>query len=29
MWFNLARSTVTHAILATYRMTDPRPEGLE
>ncbi|MFO6448311.1 sarcosine oxidase subunit delta [Erythrobacter sp. NE805] len=28
-WFNLARSTVTHAILATYAMTDPKPEGLE
>lgn len=28
-WFNLARSTVTHDILASYRMTDPKPEGLE
>lgn len=28
-WFNLARSTVTHDILASYRMTDPKPEGME
>lgn len=28
-WFNLARSTVTHDILASYRMTDPTPVGLE
>ncbi|MEX0808620.1 MAG: sarcosine oxidase subunit delta [Dongiaceae bacterium] len=25
-WFNLARHTVTHEILAVYRMTDPKPE---
>jgi sarcosine oxidase, subunit delta len=28
-WFNLARSTVTHEILATYAMTDPKPEVAE
>lgn len=28
-WFNLARSTVTHDILASYCMTAPKPEGLE
>ncbi len=26
MWFNLVRSTVTHEIIASYRMTDPKPE---
>lgn len=25
-WFNVARDTVTHEILAVYRMTDPKPE---
>jgi len=25
-WFNVARSTVTHEILAVYRMGEPRPE---
>lgn len=25
-WFHLARDTVTHAIRATYAMTDARPE---
>lgn len=24
-WFNLARHTVTHEILASYRMGEPRP----
>lgn len=24
-WFNVARDTVTHEILAVYRMTDPAP----
>ncbi len=24
-WFNLARHTVTHEILAAYRMGDPKP----
>jgi sarcosine oxidase, subunit delta len=24
-WFNLARDTLTHEILAVYRMTDPAP----
>jgi sarcosine oxidase, subunit delta len=24
-WFNLARDTVTHAVLAVYRMGDPPP----
>jgi len=27
-WFNLARSTVTHEILAVYRMGDPAPAEL-
>lgn len=27
-WFNLARHTVTHEIVAIYRMTDPIPEAL-
>ena len=25
-WFNVARDTVSHRILAIYRMTDPVPE---
>jgi sarcosine oxidase subunit delta len=25
-WFNLARDTTSHAILAAYRMGEPRPE---
>jgi heterotetrameric sarcosine oxidase delta subunit len=25
-WFNVARDTVTHEILAVYRMTDARPD---
>jgi sarcosine oxidase subunit delta len=25
LWFNLARHTVTHEVLAVYRMTDPPP----
>ena len=25
-WFNVARSTVTHAIVATYRPGEPKPE---
>lgn len=25
-WFNVARHTVTHAILAVYRLDEPRPE---
>lgn len=25
-WFNVARNTLTHAVRASYRMTDPRPE---
>ena len=25
-WFNVARSTVTHEILAVYRIGEPRPE---
>lgn len=25
-WFNVARDTVTHEILAVYPMTDPKPE---
>ena len=28
-WFNLARSTVTHEILAVYKMGEKPPEGLE
>lgn len=28
-WFNIARHTVTHRILAVYRMDEPRPEGVE
>lgn len=24
-WFNVARDTVTHAVLATYRMGEPKP----
>jgi sarcosine oxidase, subunit delta len=24
-WFNLARSTVTHEIVSTYRMGEPKP----
>ncbi|NQY98656.1 MAG: sarcosine oxidase subunit delta [Henriciella sp.] len=24
-WFNVARNTVTHEILAVYQMTDPKP----
>jgi sarcosine oxidase subunit delta len=28
-WFHVARSTVTHAILAIYRIGDPRPEVSE
>lgn len=27
-WINLVRDTRTHAILASYRMTDPRPEAV-
>jgi heterotetrameric sarcosine oxidase delta subunit len=26
-WFNVARDTVTHAIVAVYRMGEPRPSG--
>ena len=25
-WFNMARDTVTHEVLAVYRMGDPKPE---
>jgi sarcosine oxidase, subunit delta len=25
LWFNIARDTVSHRILAVYGMTDPRP----
>jgi sarcosine oxidase subunit delta len=25
-WFNVARDTVSHRILAVYRMTDPAPQ---
>lgn len=25
-WFNVARNTVTHAILAVYAITDPAPD---
>jgi heterotetrameric sarcosine oxidase delta subunit len=25
-WFNVARDTVTHEIIAVYRMTDARPD---
>jgi sarcosine oxidase, subunit delta len=25
-WFNLVRDTVSHEILAVYRMTDPKPD---
>ena len=25
-WFNLARHTVSHAILAVYRLDEPKPE---
>lgn len=28
-WFNLARSTVTHQILAAYRMGEAPPSGLD
>jgi sarcosine oxidase, subunit delta len=28
-WFNLARSTVTHEILAVYKMGEKAPEWLE
>ena len=28
-WFNLARSTVTHEILAVYRMGEPPPASLK
>jgi len=24
-WFNVARDTVTHEVLAVYKMTDPKP----
>jgi len=27
-WFNLARDTVSHQIVAVYQMTDPVPEAL-
>jgi sarcosine oxidase, subunit delta len=27
-WFNLARNTLTHEILRSYRMADPKPVGL-
>jgi heterotetrameric sarcosine oxidase delta subunit len=27
-WFNVARSTVTHEIVAVYRMTDPIPAAV-
>lgn len=27
-WFNVARNTVSHEILAIYGMTDPKPAGL-
>jgi sarcosine oxidase, subunit delta len=27
-WFNVARHTVTHEIVAVYAMTDPPPAGL-
>ena len=27
-WFNLARNTVSHQIVAVYQMTDPVPEAL-
>lgn len=26
-WFNLTRDTVTHQVLAVYRMGEPPPEG--
>lgn len=26
LWFNVARDTVSHRILAVYRMTEPRPD---
>ena len=26
-WFNVARNTLTHAIHASYGMTEPKPEG--
>lgn len=26
LWFNVARDTTTHEILAVYGITDPRPE---
>ena len=26
-WFHIGRDTVTHAIRATYGMTDPKPEA--
>jgi sarcosine oxidase, subunit delta len=26
-WFNIARDTVTHEIVAVYRMGEPRPSG--
>ncbi len=28
LWFNVARNSVTHEILAVYEMTDPKPHGL-
>lgn len=28
-WFNIARNTVTHEILAIYKMGETAPEGLE
>jgi heterotetrameric sarcosine oxidase delta subunit len=28
-WFNVARDTVSHHILATYRMGEPVPEALQ
>ncbi|MEX2649134.1 MAG: sarcosine oxidase subunit delta [Alphaproteobacteria bacterium] len=28
LWFNVARDTVSHRILAVYRMGDPPPDGI-
>jgi sarcosine oxidase, subunit delta len=28
-WFNVARNTLTHEILAVYEMGDARPQGLQ
>jgi sarcosine oxidase, subunit delta len=27
-WFNVARNTATHSIIATYAMTDPVPDSV-